>query len=274
VDNRDNNFDYTQYVQTDSEEVGEEFPAPVRKSPVRAILILLACIGIIILLVLGLVPRWDSGPGFSATEIEGYYEVNYEWMYKGSKWYYNATIPKQTYQYFESQKRTGDYREYVMNDRDDELMSSLADFLSKEAEKKGWGEADTVSLVLSFVQSMSYTDDEVTTGYDEYPRYPVETMKDGGGDCEDTAILFTSIVREMGYGVALLELKEDKHMAAGVLISQEAVDNWNRDYPLTYYPTENGEEMYAYCETTSEGWKLGQKPEDLESTTARIIDVY
>ena len=147
----------------------------------------------------------------------------------------------------------------------------LITMLENLAEKQGWGDFDTVSFALSFVQSLPYTSDVVTTSYDEYPRYPVETIVDGGGDCEDTSVLFSSIVRGMGYGTVLLKLEEDKHMAVGVLISQNIVNNWNQNYSLTYY-TSNGK-IYAYCETTGEGWELGHKPEDLKSTTATIISV-
>ena len=215
----------------------------------------------------------EEPPEFQRTDTDGYFHVRYEWNYKGSRWYYDTQIPKANYDYFSSKVRTGSYEEYVLNPHDDESMADIADLFSSEAEEEGWQEWETISFVLSFVQSMPYTSDEVATGYDEYPRYPVETLVDGRGDCEDTAILFVSIVREMGYGVALLDLKEDKHMAAGVLISRDLVDNWQGHYPLTYY-TAQDDKIYAYCETTGHGWELGHKPDDLKSETARIIDVF
>ena len=198
--------------------------------------------------------------------------VHYVWDYGGSQVTYDSEIPRETYEYFSDRHRTSDYSEYVSNPSDDEWMKSLADLFSDEAKDKGWGEFTTVDFVLSFVQSMPYTSDELTAGYDEYPRYPVETLVDKGGDCEDTSILFASIVRGMEYGVVLLHLEEDEHMVVGVRISGDIVNNWNRPYPLTYYTTETGE-IYAYCETTGEGWELGQMPEDLKSTSAKIIEI-
>jgi len=204
-----------------------------------------------------------------------YYVVHYEWQYpRGwfpTTWTYDARIPKETYEYFSNKPRVSDYSEYVDSPADDVWIENLAHLFVEEAEKKGWGEFETVSFVLAFVQSWPYTSDNVTTPYDEYPRYPVETIVDNGGDCEDTSILFSSIVRGMGYGTVLLKLEEDDHMAVGVLISQNIVNNWNQSYSLTYY-TSNGK-IYAYCETTGEGWELGHKPEDLKSTTARLIPV-
>jgi len=36
-------------------------------------------------------------------------------------------------------------------------------------------------LLRAFVQSLPYTSDLVTTGYDNYPRYPIETLIDMAG---------------------------------------------------------------------------------------------
>ena len=209
----------------------------------------------------------------TVVEENGYYVVHYEWQYPRSwsstAWTYDAKIPKETYEFFRNKPRTSDYSEYVDNPADDKWMNHLASLLENSAKDKGWGEFETVSFALAFVQGWPYTSDDVTTGYDEYPRYPVETIVDSGGDCEDTSILFASIVRGMGYGTVLLYLEEDKHMAVGVLISQNIVDSWNKSYPLTYYRSDG--KIYAYCETTGKGWELGHKPEDLKSTTARLI---
>jgi hypothetical protein len=213
-------------------------------------------------------------PDSEPTLKDNNYVVHYEWDYRGKRWQYDAEIPRDTYDYFSDRHRTSDYSEYVSNPSDDEWMKNLANQFSDEAENEGWDEFTTVDFVLSFVQSMPYTSDELTAGYDEYPRYPVETLVDKGGDCEDTSILFASIVRGMEYGVVLLQLEgeEGGHMAVGVKISGDIVSNWNRHYPLAYYTTRTGE-IYAYCETTGEGWELGHMPEDYENTPAEIIEL-
>lgn len=209
-------------------------------------------------------------PKTTITEEDNHYAVQHEWSYDGIRWEYTAEIPKTRYDFFKAKPRVSDYGEYVDNPDDDEWMNHLASVLRDEAEDKGWGEFKTVSFALSFVQSLPFTPDNVTTEYDEYPRYPVETIVDGGGDCEDTAILFSSIIRGMGYNTVLLLLKggERFHMATGVRISQNVVDDWNADYPLAHYESEN--KTYAYCETTGEGWELGHKPDDLEELISLI----
>jgi len=196
----------------------------------------------------------------------------YNWDFRGISWVYNTDIPQSTYDYFADKPRSNKYKEYVLNPDDDEWMNDLANLFIKEAQAKGWDESYYIPFALSFVQSIPYASDNVTTGYDEYPRYPVETIVDNEGDCEDTSILFASIVREMGFGVALLLLEEDEHMAAGILISQDFIDNWDKDYDLAYYPDSEGNK-YAYCETTVEGWRVGEMPDDLIGS-ANVIDVF
>jgi hypothetical protein len=98
---------------------------------------------------------------------------------------------------------------------------------------------------------MPYTVDWETKSRDEYPRYPVETLFDRGGDCEDTSILVATLLDSLGIDVVLLELIDENHMAVGV--------NVPVSYG-TYY--EYGGEEYFYLETTSDGWKVGQFPPD------------
>ena len=41
---------------------------------------------------------------------------------------------------------------------------------------------EKVNLVITFVQSLPYTSDSVTTAFDEYPQYPMETLVEYGGN--------------------------------------------------------------------------------------------
>lgn len=211
----------------------------------------------------------SAGKTFHTT-IEEVYNREYEWDFMGSSWTYTTEIHQSDYDYFAGKPRVADYDEYVLNPHDDDWMENLAGLFLEEAVKKGWDESYYIPFALSFVQGMPYTSDSITTGYDNYPRYPVETIVDEGGDCEDTSILLASIVREMGYGVALLLLKEDEHMAVGVQIPQALI--WEGDYPLTYYTS--GSSNYFYCETTGEGWGIGEMPGELDGTTVTILDVF
>lgn len=124
-------------------------------------------------------------------------------------------------------------------------------------QNRSWKRQDRVDFVLSFVQSLPYTLDDVTTGYDEFRRYAVETLIEGGGDCEDTTILVAAILRGLGEKTALIFTPG--HIAIGV----------SGDFAgssLTY----NGIK-YFYCETTGTGWTVGKLPASVGKTVEAIV---
>ena len=124
-------------------------------------------------------------------------------------------------------------------------------------QNRNWSRQDRVDFVLSFVQSLPYTLDDVTTGYDEFRRYAVETLIEGGGDCEDTTILVAAILRGLGEKTALIFTPG--HIAIGV----------SGDFTgssLSY----NGIE-YFYCETTGTGWTVGKLPASVGKTVEAIV---
>ena len=75
---------------------------------------------------------------------------------------------------------------------------------------------DEVNFVISFVQSLPYIVDDVTTVGNEYPRYPIETLFDRRGDCEDTSILVAALLEGFRIRLCLTRAREDDHCAVGV----------------------------------------------------------
>ncbi|MBO8128155.1 MAG: hypothetical protein H0Z39_03015 [Peptococcaceae bacterium] len=185
----------------------------------------------------------------------------YKWNYGRSEWAWTAYINKDHYDYFRNLKRplTDDYSVYVTNQLDDSYIASLVKRFKEAADKHNFSERELVDFVVSFVQSLAYVPDDVSVGYDEYPKYPLETLVDRGGDCEDTSILLASILHEMGYGVVLLALPD--HMAVGVKGAE--------DIPGTYWNYQGA--RYYYVETTGTGWQIGEIPEEYRNQKARIL---
>ena len=182
----------------------------------------------------------------------------YDWNFQGQEWSWTLQIDSADYYFFKNLPRVSDYSLYVTNPYDDQWLSSLIEAFKQGARDAGYNERQTIDLLISFVQSLPYTSDNITTGYDEYPRYPIETLVDRGGDCEDTSILAAALLWQMGYDVVLLEYSG--HMAVGVAGDQTVTG--------TYY--EYNGRQYFYLETTGKGWKIGKKPAGLPSS-ARII---
>ncbi len=142
----------------------------------------------------------------------------------------------------------------------DYKMRSIAESLHDAASKEGYEPYDEVSFILAFVQSLPYTSDSVTTGHDDYPRFPIETLVDGGGDCEDTSILFATIVRILDYGAILIA--PPNHVAVGVL---------GTNLQGTHYKYEG--EDYYYCETTGSNWKIGDIPKEYQHVKAYLYPI-
>jgi len=100
----------------------------------------------------------------------------------------------------------------------------------------------------------------------EYPRYPVETLVDVAGDCEDTSILYASILRTLGRGAMLVgvDTRGDgrmDHMAVLAPVGRSFVDA----HPSRSFWEYRGT-IYAFAETAVDGGSvgLGVDPWDLE----------
>lgn len=191
--------------------------------------------------------------------------LEFEWEYDGLVWTYTTEIKEEEYQLFRSVNRDligSNYSYYVTQEADDEWMNDLTQLFVNEGAKNGYSDFQIIEMMTVFVQSLEYVSDIIGTGYDEYPKFPMETLYDQGGDCEDSSILLASLIREMGYGVALIEF--DDHMGVGVL----GTDSMSG----SYYKTASGD-MYFYIETTDLGWEIGELPDDLSEKKAMVLPV-
>jgi hypothetical protein len=194
-------------------------------------------------------------------ETIGYLEREYIWNYKGLSWTLSLSIPGALYDYYGEKGRveTEDYSVYVSHPDDDDYLGTIVREFNRIALEEGYTEEEKVNLIITFVQSLPYTSDSVTTAFDEYPRYPIETLVEYGGDCEDTSILTAAFLDALFYDVILINPPE--HMAVGI-----GIDAYG-----TYWELDG--EKYFYLETTGEGWEIGEMPPEYESETAYIYEM-
>lgn len=120
---------------------------------------------------------------------------------------------------------------------------------------------EKIMSLLTFVQSLPYSKDRVSKGKVEYVRYPVETLADGTGDCEDKAVLLGSMFYELGIDFVLL-LPPD-HMALGV-----PCDDIHGEQCFKF-----GDKKYYYLETTNPRWEIGQIPKEYGKAKFEIYPV-
>ncbi len=192
-------------------------------------------------------------------------EMSFDWTYwrfRDITWNWSARIPTSLYQHYKSKPRphTKDYAVYATDENDREIVDNLSHTLAGQAETLGLDEYETIHFIAAFVQHLAYTTDAETTGFDDYARYPIETLVEEGGDCEDTAILLGKIMVALDYDVVLVRLPA--HIALGVLEGEK--------FAGTYYPYKD--KHYFYLETTGEAGRIGMVPEEYKDQLAYIYD--
>ena len=187
----------------------------------------------------------------------------YQWDYDGVQWEYSLPIAIKDYLAAKHKEKPSSAWEWVemANDSDDIYIKRLVEYFEEVAHDKGFNTQEKLNFVIKFIQHLPYTDDALTTPYDDYPRSPLETLFDDGGDCEDSTILAVALLREMHYDVALLGLIDAYHMALGVSVPLE----WG-----TYYQHPDTGVKYFYVETSGDIWDIGEVPSEYLGKTAAI----
>lgn len=178
----------------------------------------------------------------------------FSWSHGGLDWEWTENIAEDWYDYYKARPR-GHHpsTEYITSS--DPFIKKAADGIVQAANTKS--NITKASLAIAFVQSLSYVDD-IYTGYDDYPKYPVETFFEKNGDCEDTSYLAASIIDAANIAAVLITLPG--HMAVGVWM--------NCDTSGTYYKF--NDRCYYYAETTGTGWSIGEMPEQYENQRATL----
>lgn len=204
----------------------------------------------------------------NVVERNGYYEVEHSWRCQGEEYSITLNISTNLYDYYQNEREHLAYRyqfngeeiepsffSFMLSEHDRSVMETLANEFSSYSVS----ELERINLALTFVQSLQYAYDANSKGTDEYVRYPVETLVDGCGDCEDKVTLLGALLYEMEVDFVVLALPA--HMAIGVNCDEVEADGY-----LSF-----NNKKYYYLETTKSGWQVGQIPEDYRSIE---IDTY
>ena len=206
---------------------------------------------------------------------EGKILRRYHWDYDGEPQYLEFLIPESLYLRYHNQVRhplidNYNYGDYVIEPVDDPTLSDLADALQARATG---GRIGVLDYILAFVQgSIRYVEDQPGM---EYPLYPIETLVDGKGDCEDTTILYVSLVRALGHPdseshvtMAFVDTDADgtpDHVLGLVPITQAELDDlpgttgvWTIDGTLyAVAETAVNPELSGYIRLGTDPWGIG-----------------
>ena len=206
----------------------------------------------------------ESSAVFERTAFEGMYLLHLEGRTEGSDWWVEWLIWKSAYAQGVNEPRGRSYQEYVSYARSNGNAASLAEIFHDHAVGLGFEEKrQQVEFVVDVVQRLPYVTDDVSTGFDDYPKTVVETITEARGDCEDTAILTAAILGTEPFNYDMVLIRFSDHMGAGIY--------GKGDLPGYYWESDG--RSYYYVETTGEGWGIGDLPESYEGEDAYVYQV-
>lgn len=187
------------------------------------------------------------------TDGAGIHRV-FRWNFEGKEELTEIVVNQSRYRYYGGLRRvpSDDYSIYVTHPADDGDMKALVVQFRKIAEGRGYSERTLVDYVIRFVQSMEYALDVDANGIDEYPQYPLETLVEKGGDCEDTTILLAALLKTMGYETLIIHYP-GIHTGVGLWMA-------GTDGALRY---EYNGRIYTFIETTTP-YPIGMIPPEFE----------
>jgi len=204
-----------------------------------------------------------SDPNFMDKNVQFY--VNNGWSLTS----YTVSTPVATFEFYEDEFHPShshwdpDYVASVIESYctpNDSKVIEIAQAIHSKCFDQNDSE-EVINALLSFTQAIVYKSDVV-----DLAQYPLETIYNQG-DCEDMSILFGSLVEALGYDAVIFiinlydEIEEDWFGHACVGVYLDFTPTQHLSYPPSHYfnITENSNE-YWICETTSQGWMIGEIP--------------
>ena len=191
-------------------------------------------------------------------------DLTLSWDTDASSGSIHVTISGSSYHRYSEDDVARDYRTLggdcvsFVTSEDETIREIAAGVMEATA---GITDLERVECVLDMVRGIPTSTDEESTGQSDYFRYPVETLWELTGDCEDHAILLSSILEAMGYDTVLhyVNIFEDErlvgsHMAVGVNV-EHATGSHVLVHNLRFW----------YCESSPESGAdlhVGEVPED------------
>ena len=103
------------------------------------------------------------------------------------------------------------YHAMVQDPAQDGLYAALLEEADKIRLQQKLSDDEYLELVAVYVQSLRYENREQNPA-----KFPVETVVDRAGDCDDKSLLLAGLLSREGYPVALLLFGPESHMAVGV----------------------------------------------------------
>jgi len=156
-------------------------------------------------------------------------------------------------------------RAYLVNwvTYNNQAIKSFADAMTKDLvpEKKA-------QVLLDFVHQQIY--DLRIEENEDYVRYPLETLVERNGDCEDLAILGLALMKSIGLDVALVGFPPksgEKYGHVGIGVNGNFSGSYFNIYGKKYFYAESTGTVWLNQQSN---WKIGDMPPDFAAKAAEI----
>lgn len=191
--------------------------------------------------------------------LAGNYQLSYTWQYNGKKFNLTHEFDLNTYQHYKNLSKSLPYNEYAEEDSIYPYLTDFALSLRNLGFQYGYQGKQLIEFISSFVQYIEYSPDPASIPYD-YKKYPIETLVEKKGDCEDSSALLAALLKTLGFDCVMLN--PARHMAVGVA---------HPGLSGTYYLVNN--EKYFYIETTMPNWAIGSVPSEYQTKSVSVLEV-
>lgn len=104
------------------------------------------------------------------------------------------------------------YRAFIDEEHQSAFYESLLGALRDIRAQEGLDDSQYAELITSLAQNLEYR----TGSGSLAPKFPIETLGDEYGDCDDKALLAAALLSREGYDVAILLFQPEKHVALGI----------------------------------------------------------
>jgi len=212
--------------------------------------------------------------GVKLPAAEGEKLATFKWKYKGKNYSLDKTLYDSYYQFYNSlpgdavfngesaigwAEKNNDI--FINKIGDDKSLEDLAQSLKALADENTFDENQLAEFVASFVQTIPYDTEKfnlIKAGIRAKIYYSYEVLFNNKGVCSDKSFMAYSLLRDLGYGVAIFLFPEDQHMAMGIKC------------PLEYSSYGSG---YCFLESTVTGNRIGIIPELMPSSNIATSNI-
>ena len=179
--------------------------------------------------------------------------IDHSWVFQRTRWDFSFFVAEEWLDDSERELRAAEsnrtngneywasvYRKLINSN--DHRLDNVVNALKDHGREMNLDSHDMATFVLSFVQHIPY---KIPSNNLELLA-PPQTVQEVYGDCDSKSLLYTLIMRKLGYDVAMYVSMAYRHAMAGVSIN--ASGQYKTAHGLRYY----------FAETTVVGPRIGQ----------------